>query len=170
MGRGRPGADRARRVLVRAWRICKKKYVGTAFSGEGAFRYGGRWNSRGVSVVYLGGNPSICALEIIVNTDDWEDLYRIPYVLIPADFDEALVSSADKLPDDWKKDPPPPSAAAIGDQWARLGRSAVLKVPSTVIAAEHIYILNPLHKDFARIKIGEPQTFEFDSRLGKLWA
>lgn len=154
---------------MRAWRICKKKYIETAFSGEGAFRYGGRWNSRGVLAVYLGGNPSICALEIIVNTDDWEDLYRIPYVLIPVDFDEAMVSQPEKLPEGWKQDPPPPSTAAVGDHWARSARSLVLEVPSTVLVAERIFILNPLHKDFRRIKIGEPQTFEFDSRLGKLW-
>ncbi|MGA8656097.1 MAG: RES family NAD+ phosphorylase [Chthoniobacterales bacterium] len=154
---------------MRAWRICNKKYVETAFSGEGAFRYGGRWNSRGVSVVYLGGNPSICALETIVNTGDWEDLYRIPYVLIPVDFDETLVSPLEELPDGWKQDPPPPSTAAVGDRWVRSGRSVVLEVPSTVIVAERIFILNPLHKDFSGIKIGEPQTFEFDSRLGKLW-
>jgi RES domain-containing protein len=154
---------------VRAWRICKRKYINTAFSGEGAFRYGGRWNSRGVPVVYLGGNPSISALEIVVNTDDSEDLYRIPYVLIPVDFDEALVTRPQSLPDDWKQDPPPPSCAAVGDEWLRSDRSAVLEVPSAVIPLERNFILNPLHKDFPQITIGKSQAFEFDSRLAKLW-
>ena len=98
-----------------------------AFSGEGAFRYGGRWNSRGVPVVYLGGNPSISALEIVVNTDDSEDLYRIPYVLIPVDFEKALITRPQSLPDDWKQDPPPQSCAAVGDEWLRSDRSAVLE-------------------------------------------
>jgi RES domain-containing protein len=154
---------------VRAWRICKKKYLRTAFSGEGAFRYGGRWNSRGVPAVYLGGNPSISALEIIVNTDDPEDLYRMPYLLIPVDFDEAMVSRPEKLPEDWKQDPPPPSTAKVGDEWLRSGRSVILEVPSAVITAELNFILNPLHKDFARIRMGEPESFEFASRLAKLW-
>ena len=154
---------------MRAWRICQKRYVTEAFSGEGAFRYGGRWNSRGILVVYLGGNPSIAALELIVNTDDPEDLYRIPYVLIPADFDEGLVTRAEELPEDWNQDPPPPSAAAIGDEWVRSGRSAVLEVPSAVITTERNYILNPQHADFQRIEIGQPEAFKFDSRLGKLW-
>jgi RES domain-containing protein len=154
---------------VRAWRISKRKYINTAFSGEGAFRYGGRWNSRGVPVVYLGGNPSISALEIVVNTDDSEDLYRIPYVLIPVDFDEALVTRPQSLPDDWKQDPPPPSCAAVGDEWLRSDRSAVLEVPSAVIPLERNFILNPLHKDFPQITIGKSQAFEFDSRLAKLW-
>lgn len=140
-----------------------------AFSGEGAFRYGGRWNSRGVPVVYLGANPSISVLEIVVNTDDSEDLYRIPYVLIPVDFDAALITRPRNLPDDWKQDPSPPSCAAIGDEWFRSERSTVLEVPSAVIPLERNFILNPLHKDFAQIKIGEPHKFEFDSRLAKLW-
>jgi hypothetical protein len=86
------GTDRAWRFHVRAWRICKSKYVATAFDGEGAFRYGRRWNSRGIRLVYLGGNPSISALEIVVKTDDSEDLYRIPYVLLPVDVDEGAPS------------------------------------------------------------------------------
>lgn len=154
---------------MRAWRICQKKYVETAFSGEGAFRYGGRWNSRGLTVVYLGGNPSICALEVIVNTGDWEDLYRVPYVLIPVDFDDTMVSRPEELPEGWKQDPPPPATAEIGDRWIRSGKSLVLEVPSGVIAVESVFLLNPLHKDFPGVKIGAPQTFEFDSRLGKLW-
>ena len=154
---------------MRAWRICQSKYAASAFSGEGAFRYGGRWNSRGASVVYLGGNPSIGALEIIVNTDDPEDLYRIPYVLIPVDFDEALITRPDKLPDDWNQDPPPPSTSAIGDAWVASGKSAILEVPSAVIAMERNYILNPQHPDFHKINFGKPEPFKFDSRLGKLW-
>jgi RES domain-containing protein len=122
-----------------------------------------------MSAVYLGGNPSISALEIIVNTDEPEDLYRMPYVLIPVDFDEALVSRPERLPDDWKQDPPPPSTTQVGDEWLRSGRSAILEVPSAVIGAELNFILNPLHNDFARTRIGEPESFEFDSRLAKLW-
>ena len=153
---------------MRAWRICKRRYADTAFNGEGAFRYGGRWNSHGVPVVYLGGNPSIAALEIIVNIDDSEDLYRIPYALIPVDFDESLVSRVETLPADWRQDPPPPSTAKIGDEWFRSRRSALLEVPSAVIPVERNFILSPLHEAFAQIKIGEPQKFEFDSRLVSL--
>jgi RES domain-containing protein len=34
------------------WRISKRKYADTAFSGEGARRVDGRWNSRGQGMVY----------------------------------------------------------------------------------------------------------------------
>jgi len=38
--------------MLVGWRIVKEKHVPTAFSGEGAAKTGGRWNSRGVAVVY----------------------------------------------------------------------------------------------------------------------
>ena len=34
------------------WRITTERFAQTAFSGEGARRYGGRWNSKGHAVVY----------------------------------------------------------------------------------------------------------------------
>jgi RES domain-containing protein len=141
-----------------------------AFSGEGAFRYGGRWNSRGGRAVYLGANPSICALELLVNTGEPEDLYRVPYAIIPVDFDEALLGRSRNLPPDWQSYPPPPACAALGDRWLAEGAKAILEVPSAVISLERNFILNPLHQDFARVRIGSPANFEFDSRLIKLWS
>ena len=155
---------------MRAWRICKRKFIAMAFSGEGAFRFGGRWNSRGGRIVYLGGNPSIGALELMVNTDEAEDLYRIPYVIIPVDFDETLLARPRSLPEDWKDYPPPPSCAMLGDRWLADGSTAILEIPSAVISLERNFIVNPLHKDFAQVKIGKGQKFEFDSRLVNLWS
>jgi RES domain-containing protein len=40
-------------------------------------------------------------------------------------------------------------------------------VPSAVIPAETNYLLNPLHADFRRIRIGKPEKFETDLRLVK---
>ena len=38
--------------MPQAWRIVKAKHAASAFSGKGAADSGGRWNSRGVAVVY----------------------------------------------------------------------------------------------------------------------
>jgi RES domain-containing protein len=45
-----------------AWRIVKEKHATVAFSGEGAAKSGGRWNSRGVPVVYTSSTKSLAAL------------------------------------------------------------------------------------------------------------
>jgi RES domain-containing protein len=53
----------------------------------------------------------------------------------------------------------------LGDQWLRERRSAVLKVPSTVIESDFNYLLNPHHPQFGSIRIGPPQLYQFDLRL-----
>ena len=155
---------------MRAYRICKERYVDKAFSGEGSYRYGGRWNSKGRRIVYTGGNSAIAALEVIVHLGESSDLDRLNYVLVPVDFDEGLVCRPSSLPSDWNADPPPHSAAAVGDAWVLSGSSAVLEVPSAVIQREKNYLINVEHPDFNKIVIGKPERFEFDSRLKKLLA
>jgi RES domain-containing protein len=38
-------------------------------------------------------------------------------------------------------------------------------VPPAVILQEPNYLLNPLHSDFKRIRVGKPEAFRFDPRL-----
>lgn len=153
---------------MRAWRICKERFAATAFDGEGAFRDGGRWNSEGVRVVYVAGSAALATLEILVHVSEPDDLYRIPFVLIPVDFEPGLVSEPPSLPRGWHQDPPPVEAAAIGDRWVETQPSLLLQVPSAVIRAEFNYLINPLHPRFAELVIGPPEPFRFDSRLRKL--
>jgi len=40
-------------------------------------------------------------------------------------------------------------------------------VPSAVVPAESNYLLNPLHPDFKRVKVGKPATVKTDLRLIK---
>jgi RES domain-containing protein len=150
---------------VRAWRICKERFANTAFDGEGAFRDGGRWNSEGVRVVYVAGSAALATLEILVHVSEPDDLYRIPYVLIPVDFEPDLVTEPVALPEGWDEDPPPVASAAIGDKWVEKQTSVVLKVPSAVIRSEFNYLINPLHPQFGELVIGAPEPFRFDSRL-----
>ena len=49
--------------------------------------------------------------------------------------------------------------------WARKRHAPVLAVPSVVVPAELDYLINPLHPDFRRIKLGKPQEFQTDLRL-----
>src|ERR1700723_1049256 len=54
---------------MRFWRICRRRYVASAASGEGARLYGGRWNSRGVPVVYGSASLALAAVELFVNLE-----------------------------------------------------------------------------------------------------
>jgi RES domain-containing protein len=152
-------------VRVSAWRIVKRKLAREAFSGEGARLYGGRWNSPGVAVVYTAASQSLAALELLVHLENSDLLHE--YVVIEAQFDSSVVTRLAKtdLPKDWRASPPPASARAIGDAWIAEEHSAVLELPSAIIPAESIFLLNPQHAAFGEIKIGEPARFEFDLRL-----
>ena len=148
--------------MKQAWRMVKEKPAATAFLGEGAWLYGGRWNSAGTSVVYTSGSQALAALESLVHLNP-PVIFK--YLAIPIEFDDALVEKVAALPADWTEEPPPPATKAIGDLWVKEARSAVLELPSVIILGEPNYLLNPAHPDFQKIIIGKPQPFSFDPRL-----
>jgi RES domain-containing protein len=150
--------------MPEAWRIVKEKHAATAFSGEGAARNGGRWNSRGVRVVYASSTKSLAALESLVHLNP---PVRFKYVAIRIKFDDALIEKVPPkaLPPDWKSEPPPPSTKRIGDAWVSEARSAVLALPSVIVSGESNYLLNPAHPGFKKISIARPERFTFDPRL-----
>jgi RES domain-containing protein len=152
-------------VRVTAWRITKRKRIRSAFSGEGASEFGGRWNNAGTAIVYTAQSQSLAALEMLVHLDSSELLEK--YVLLGADFDQSLIRSIEPsaLPRNWRSDPAPASLRSIGDDWILAGTSVVLRVPSALVPEENNYLLNPGHRDFARVRVGKPVAFRFDPRL-----
>ena len=148
--------------MKQAWRIVKEKHAATAFNGEGARLYGGRWNPAGTSVVYTSGSQALAALELLVHLNP-PVIFK--YAVIPIQFDDALVEKVAALPADWTDEPPPPATKSIGDLWVREARSAVLELPSVIIPGESNFLLNISHPDFKSITLGKPEPFFFDSRL-----
>lgn len=148
-----------------AWRIVKKRHVESAFDGEGARRYGGRWNSPGTAVVYVAQSRALALLEVLAGIRSMRP--SSAYVLIPVDFDEALIRALDlnQLPDEWNQSPPQPSLQRIGDKWVGQQESVILEVPSVIVPGEYDYLLNPGHADFGRVHLGAPQELSIDPRL-----
>jgi RES domain-containing protein len=147
------------------YRIVPEGKTSNAFSGEGARLYPGRWNHRGISMVYCAESISLAALEMLVHTDSLKLLGR--YVVIPVIFYEALYSELRQtdLPRDWNTCPPPVSTRDIGTAWATRKKSVILAVPSAVIPDARNYLINPLHPDINKLAIGKPAHFSFDPRL-----
>lgn len=63
-----------------AWRLDTAEHAATWDSGEGAFLYAGRWNSKGVRAVYCSIDPATAILEIAVNKG-FGALDTVPHVL-----------------------------------------------------------------------------------------
>jgi RES domain-containing protein len=154
--------------MITSFRIANKKFAQTAFNGDGARQYGGRWNPVGFATVYTAESLSLAVLEILVHLEDEALLFQ-RFIKIPVTFDPALVQTLPNksLPDDWDNLPIPESTQKIGKKWIQKGEYAILKVPSTIIKEEYNYLINPLHPDVSHLKIGPPQQFDFDHRLAK---
>ena len=157
--------------MIEAYRISKESDSAKAFSGQGAKDWGGRWNSKGVAVVYTAAHRSLSILEILVHLKGGAGMGRAvistPFYLYAVLFDTALLEElpAASLPAGWNSEPPTASSQTLGDAWAWTARSAVLAVPSVIVPEERNYLLNPSHPRFPEFQIGSPVVCSVDPRL-----
>src|ERR1700678_2246261 len=150
---------------MRFWRIGRRRYPGDAASGEGARLYGGRWNSRGVRVVYASTSLAVAAVETFVNLEP--NLRPADLVFIEGEIPYAVEIgriNLKTLPEGWNETRDE-SLRRFGDDWIRKGETAALLVPSAAIRGEWSVLLNPVHRDFSTIQLREPEPFEFDVRM-----
>lgn len=150
-------------MTLTAYRLSLHKHAGRAFAGEGARRAGGRWNPRGLPLVYTSATLSLAALEFLVHLSGPQDAPEMVFFQI--EFDSRLVTGA-RLPKTWLE-LKLRETRALGRTWIEKASSPVLQVPSFVIPSERNFVLNPAHPDFRRIKIGRAQHFRLDARLYK---
>jgi RES domain-containing protein len=151
---------------MRVWRLCRKKYAATAFDGEGARLFPGRWHHRGTRIVYTAGSLSLAVLELLVHFD-YEDAPR-DYVSIALDVPGGVgveTVNVPRLPARWRDIPSAEGLQDVGTAWIEAGSSAILRVPSAIVADEMNYLVNPAHPDFARCRALAPIPFAFDPRL-----
>ncbi len=148
---------------MRVWRIANRNRV--KLDGAGASRSGGRWNSKGVAVVYASGTLALAILEKLVHVDI--DLLPVGEVVLEIDVPDALISAFPprRLPRGWRRTPASAATQRLGDSWVRAGGSAVLAVPSVVVPSELNYLINPSHQDASRIRVMRRRPFAFDPRL-----
>jgi RES domain-containing protein len=152
---------------VRVWRLVRRQRLTDAFTGEGSRLLGGRWNSRGVRVVYTSSSLALAQLEFLVRAT----IHHPPtdVVSISATIpDDVAIESIQRqgLPKDWRQfEPPIEALQLIGDRWVASGSSAVLRVPSAVVPSEDNYLLNPRHHDFVRVAIDKEMDVALDVRL-----
>ena len=147
------------------YRLAKSKYC-RDLSGKGAEKTGGRWNSKGVAMVYTSESRALCTAEIAVH---------IPLGIIPKDFKLISVEipdsiqifelSVNDLPKDWNSIPHSGKTQKLGDKFVRENKYAVIKVPSAVAQGDFNYIINSNHEDAKKVKIIKLESFVFDQRM-----
>ena len=142
------------------WRISRHRDL----DGLGGLRAPGRWHERGLPVVYLAETAAGALLEVCVHTaaNDVPPNNTLLEVTVPAAIRVKEIS-ADSLPQDWSENLE--ATRAIGSEWLRSMRSALLRVPSVLVPATFNVLLNPAHFDSKRIAITSILEYPFDPRL-----
>ncbi len=116
---------------------------------------GGRWNHRGVPMIYLSNFSSIAINEMIsikgstVAKSNW----KICTIEIEGSIAELGLSA---VPKDWNVRPASRSTKDLGTLWANSMKTVCLKVPSarlnlSAYPNEHNLLVNPLHADFRKV-------------------
>lgn len=150
------------------WRLTSARHASNPFDGEGARRYGGRWNHPGTRMIYCSSSLSLAVLEVFVHLEAElapPGLVAIS-ALIPAGIAWEILEE-EKLPPDWRSYPAPERLRDLGTAWVRSGRTLALSVPSCIVPRERNVLLNPAHPDFSRLQAGSPEPFSFDPRMWK---
>lgn len=151
------------------YRISNDRYA-KDLSGFGAEKYGGRWNLKGVPVLYTADAMSLCALEALIHAG--EGVGPVSRVMITYQFPDDItkyIPEDSSLPDDWDDLPPTDGgpSSQFGQQWIERGEELVMAVPSVVmpLGKERSVIINVRHPDFNKLDIIDIQPFSFDPRL-----
>lgn len=156
------------------WRLGKTllgQFDAKDTTGEGAYRYGGRWNSVGVHAVYASLTPATAVLESIVHLGRLSN--PVDRYLISIEIPDGLwndrktgVARAKGLPAHWDTIPPHQATMLYGDQWLKKGKQLGLLLPSAVLAEETNIMLNPHHPAMTKVVVKKCRPFIFDPRLG----
>lgn len=134
-------------------------------SGEGAKRWGGRWNSPGLSVVYTSYSISLSLLELLIYQSSYEEIVvnRLMSIEVPDSAFQSL--AANSLKPNWQNDID--YCRFIGNEFLQNKKSLLLKVPSAIIPDEYNIMINPAHPAFVKCTLASSRLFEFDTRLFK---
>lgn len=151
---------------MEVYRITSRKY-GQSLDGIGASKWGGRWNSPGMQMVYCSGSRALACLELLVHNNS----NNLPHNLVMLTIsipDLAKIKAIDlqRLPDGWDKPDNTHATQDEGDLWLMKHESLVLQVPSAVIVQEANFLLNPYHAQISGVKVLELVDFRLDERLG----
>ncbi len=148
------------------YRIALTHYNDT--SGEGAKRYGGRWNFPGYPAIYAGSSISSCLLERLtidpeLFSSDRFIHYSVMEISIP---DELLFSTKiGDLPINWNQLPPSRASQEFGTKLLS-SETLCFSVPSVVDPSSLNFVINPLSEKFHLLNF-KTYLLKLDKRIVK---
>jgi RES domain-containing protein len=143
-------------------------YEADDLTGKGAEITGGRWNEKGMAVVYAAENRSLACLETVVHLAAG----GLPFnrYLVEISIPDPIWATAQKetpasLPVGWDAEPASRASISFGTAWLRSGRSAILILPSVIVSEECCVLVNPAHADSTGIRALKSRRWLYDPRM-----
>lgn len=157
-------------VSVGYWRIATitPTYSADDTSGAGAKATGGRWNSKGLPILYTSASPSLACLETLVHlkTGSLPMNRFLVHIKLPlAAWKARDVKTSKELPVGWDATPSGMVSINYGDDWLKSLASPVLMVPSAIVPEETNVLINPAHPLNEGIKATIVRKWTYDPRL-----
>lgn len=155
-------------MTVTAWRIAVETpgYTAHDLRGIGAKTTGGRWNSKGIPVVYCASTIALATLETVHYFNRGSPPFN--RYLVRIDIPDAVWAARqvlDPAPAGWDAIPAGQTSVAAGDAWLASAASALLLVPSVLVPDEYNVLVNPVHRGGAGIAAATVRRWLYDPRL-----
>ncbi|MER9920252.1 MULTISPECIES: RES domain-containing protein [unclassified Mesorhizobium] len=159
-----PGSLATGKLL--GWRLDHRRFKASWDSGEGAFKLGGRWNSKGIRAVYASIDPSTAILEVAVHKG-FRTLDTVPHVLTAFDIvdpSEIYVVQTDDIPNaNWLR----PGIPGAGQQQfgdGLLAKHPFFLIPSAVSQHSWNLVFDP-NRAAGLYSLHLREDFALDTRL-----
>lgn len=150
------------------YRINKEPYHSDPLSVVGSNRHGGRWNPKGVGILYTSRTPELALLETLVHLPPlvlselpqlWLTTLRLPELT-----DGIFWIDPAQLPGYWKSGTLRETQAILTN-WLSAPFSLAIAVPSVIMEVSYNLLLHPQHIAYTQIEIINQTPISLDSRL-----
>lgn len=147
------------------YRIIRDKYRHIPLSIEGSRLFGGRWNPKGVGVLYVTSTPELGLVETLAHAPSvrYEDLptYWVFSVEVP---DDIRYVSRDELPEYWQEQTYERTLGWLKD-WLAAPDQLGVAIPSVLVPLSYNVLLHPAHSLFNQIRVISQEIQPVDRRL-----
>jgi RES domain-containing protein len=147
------------------YRLIRDKYRHDPLSIEGSRLFGGRWNPKGIGILYATSTPELGLMEMLAHAPAvrYEELptYWVFSLDMPADI---RYYSRDELPDFWQDNTYDRTQLWLSEWLANPGHLAVA-VPSVLVSLSYNILLHPSHPLYSQVRVISQEIQPVDRRL-----
>ncbi|MFT4033518.1 MAG: RES family NAD+ phosphorylase [Siphonobacter sp.] len=149
------------------YRIIREKFADQPLSTEGSRLYGGRWNPKGVGILYVTSTPELGLVEVVAHAPSvrYEDLpqYRLFAIEIP---DSIRTYQREEMPSFWQDNTYEQTQHWLSD-WLSRPDVLAIALPSVIVPFSFNILVHPLHPLFEEVNVLSQDRIPIDRRLWK---